>query len=302
MQFAPQRSVRTITSIRNLLHPLHPMTSKSIIPTVLSVLCLTGSLTAQVLQLDFGPTVADGDSLTNSPYHTASGSIVDSTWNTVTDANLTSSLVWSDGTATSGISIDVGGNSTSGSTTIDLAKTGITFSNALGSMTDTGVYAGTSVGKDGIFLATSGARAVGVQVSGLSAGNYDIYITARNTSLSSAHDQNLYVGTASAGNFNYTDYAATSQQISYNGAADATASWVAAGNTGDNYVKFSISITSGQVLNLASIGGTGEARGFLNSVQIVSTIPEPSTYAFLAGAGSLLIAATRRKLRSRSGV
>ncbi len=276
------------------------MTSKHLISAALSVLCLTGSLTAQVLQLDFGPTLAEGDALTNSPYHTASGSTADSAWNQVTDANPTSSLVWSDGTATSGISIDVGGNSTSGSTLIDLEKTGITFNNALGGMTTSDIYAGTSVGKDGIYLATSGARAVGVQISGLSAGTYDIYITARNTSLSSAHVQNLYVGTASAGDFNYTDYAATSQQISYLDSTDATGEWVPAGNPGDNYAKFSISITSGEVLNLASIGGTGEARGFLNSVQIVSTIPEPSTYAILAGAGSLLVAATRRKVRSRS--
>lgn len=64
-------------------------------------------------------------------------------------------------------------------------------------------------------------------------------------------------------------------------------------------MKLSISITAGEYLNVASYGGTGEGRGFLNSVQIVSAIPEPSTYAALAGTGALLLAFMRRRPASK---
>jgi hypothetical protein len=58
-----------------------------------------------------------------------------------------------------------------------------------------------------------------------------------------------------------------------------------------NYAKFSVTPTSGEPIDLAIFGGSGDSRGFLNSVQIVnpSTIPEPATYALLGGLASLLV-------------
>ncbi|MFA6959211.1 MAG: hypothetical protein WC205_00490 [Opitutaceae bacterium] len=47
----------------------------------------------------------------------------------------------------------------------------------------TGVYAGTSASRDDIFTGVNSGtiRAVDLQISGLAAGTYDIYITGRNT-------------------------------------------------------------------------------------------------------------------------
>lgn len=256
---------------------------------VLSALGVSCSLQAQVLQLDFGPTAASGAALTNSPYHAANGAFTGTTWNQIETADIAAGgLVWSDGTTAAGIALNIGGNSGAGVTTIDLTKTGLT-SGALGTSNSSGIYAGMSVGTDGIFLGSSGARAVGFQITGLAAGTYDIYIAARNTSTSSAQTQGLYVGTAASGsgNFDFSGY--NSKTLTYDGNTTATASW----SEDANYVRFSVSISSGEVLNLASYA---PARGFLNSVQIVSSIPEPSTYALFAGAG-LLTFCMGRKLR-----
>jgi hypothetical protein len=271
-------------------------TSRFLLP--LLTLCLATSLQASVLMLDFGPTAAIDDagadnSLLNSPYHTVNTSFTDTTWNQVQTADIAAgSLMWSDGTTASGVSLNIGGNSGAGVTTIDLAKTGLT-SDALGGSNASGIYAGTSVGTDAIFLGTSGARAVGFQITGLAAGTYDIYITARNTNTSSAQTQGLYVGTAASGsgNFDFSGY--SNKTLTYASNATATSGW----SEDANYVHFSVSISSGEVLNLASYA---PARGFLNSVQIVSAIPEPSTYASFAGIGALALCIGSRIRVSRA--
>lgn len=259
---------------------------------LLASLTLTCSLGAQVLMLDFGATTVTSTDQTNSPYHTTNGAFTDSSWNQL-GATDPSSVIWSDGTTATDVTVNIGGNDSAGSTILNLAKTGITNS-ALGGSANTGIYDGTSVGKDGIFLGSSGLRAVGFQVGGLDAGTYEIYITARNTSLSGAHVQNLYVSTsASSGNFDFSAF--TTQQLSYSGSSDALGSWV----VDDNYVKFTVSLGAGEFLNIASYGGTGEGRGFLNSVQIASaTIPEPSAFGLLAGLGLFGCAVARRRRRS----
>src|SRR5690606_35546694 len=104
-----------------------------------------------------------------------------------------------------------------------------------------------SAATDAIYLANSGYRAVGLQVAGLS-GTYDIYITARNTSRTGTYVQNIYVGTADNTNdFDYSESSYVSDQLSYINSADATANWV----PGENYLKFSVTITAGEYLNIA---------------------------------------------------
>lgn len=277
------------------------MIKKSTLPAGLAALCFTGSLPAAVLMLDFGPTVAIDDvgaanSLLNSPYHTANVSFTQDDWNQVQTADIAAGgLLWADGTVATGIALNIGATTTTGKV-LGLANTP-SVNSALGSFTSTGVYADTSVGKDGISTGSGTAlRAVGFQLSGLATGAYDIFITARNTSLSGALTQNLYVGkAASAGtSFDFTGYA--TQSLAYANSSAATGSW----SEGANYVKFSISITAGEVLNLASFGAAGtDQRGFLNSVQIVSAIPEPSSFALFGGAAALLfVAGARRRQRA----
>jgi hypothetical protein len=260
-----------------------------------SGLGLTASLHAQqVIMLDFGPTAASGAALTSSPYHTVNTSFTQSTWKQIQVADIAAgSVVNSDNTTATGVTVDLGMGVAGGSTLV-LTNTP-TGNGALGTQTNSGVYLGTSVGKDAIF-GGAGSTAVGFEMGGLAAGTYDVYITARNTSLVAASVQNIYVGvTSSLGDFNYSGYATKS--LSYANAGAGTTAWT----ENANYVKFSVSITSGDYLNLATLGGaTGELRGFLNSVQIVSTgaIPEPSSAAAAAGAVALGCVAFGRRRRS----
>ncbi|HEY0944177.1 MAG TPA: PEP-CTERM sorting domain-containing protein [Opitutaceae bacterium] len=267
-------------------------------------LALATTAHAQVLMLDFGPTSPTGASTTNSPYHTAAGSsFTDGTWNVVGTADVTSGLLFSNNTAATGVSVNLGKSTT---TTIALDSQPAT-SSALGSPTNTGVYSGTSVGTDGIFSGSNTSNnSIGLQIGGLAAGTYDIYVTARNTNTGSdatGNSQTVYLGSSStSGNFDFGSYGSNASTLTYPTKSSATlytASWV----EGENYVKLSVTLSAGEFLNLAvdgtALGSGGDTRGFLNSVQIVSTgaspIPEPSTYAALAGAVVLGLVVLRRR-------
>jgi len=278
------------------------MKSRLLKLALLTPLGLAGSLGAQVLMLDFGSTSAVDTGRTNSPYHTVAPT-TGTTWNTLDNTDPAGPLKWSDGTDAIGfnsnnITAAIGiGSATTGYadiSDIDLA-TNPTSVSGLGGAIKTGIYADSTPGKDGIFsTVTSGNdfSAVGLQIGGLTTGTYDIYITARNTS-AAGHTQLLYAGTsATSGDFAYTGY--DTLTLSYEGATDfGTDAWA----EGVNYGKFSVSITSGEVLNIVSLGGAFQDRGFLNSVQIVSSIPEPSATALLGGSGALALALLRRRKR-----
>lgn len=297
---------------------------KALLLAPLLILGSAASSNAQALLLDFESSLPpSGSDLTNSPYHTANPSFTDTNWNLVTSGTAPS-LVYSDGTAATGITLSIG--STTGSSTVpptSLTLSGspaLTFS-ALGGAVKTGIYANNSVGKGGVFIgggANTTFGAVGIQIGGLAAGTYNIYITAQNTSSSSTnYRQNIYAGaSSSSGDFTFSQTAGTTGNaavgdaavgyslatIAYNG-TNSTSAWTQA--TGDspygNYVELSVTLTSGEFLNIASIGQYSELRGFLNSVEIVnvSAIPEPSTCAALAGLAALGVVIIRRNRARR---
>lgn len=243
------------------------------------------ALHASVLMLDFGPTAATAASLTNSPYHTATPSFTGSTWNTIATTEPTadspSGLIFSDGTAATGVGVNLGVTA-DGATLVNLANQPLR-SNALGTAQNNGVYGGNSVGRDGIFSGATGtAINLGVQVTGLAAGTYEVYVISRNTNTSAVHTMANYVGTGAAGaNFDYSSYAQSS--ITYAlGSNIATGSWVAAGNPDANYTKFTITLGTGDALNIAADPSSlEEARGFFNAIQIVQ-VPEPGSVALLS--------------------
>lgn len=264
---------------------------------LLASVALAGSLSAQVLMLDFGPTTVAESDKSNSPYHTATSSSSNRTWNTLSNDD-PGTLKWADGTTANGITAMLGiGSATADYETISAIDLGANPSHigSLGGAIKTGIYAGSTAGRDGIYTSVTPDNAyssIGLQIAGLSTGTYDIYITARNTS-TAGHSQLLYAGkSSSAGNFTYSDY--ETRTLSYSGTSTfGTDAWT----EGVNYAKLSVTLTSGEVVNIVSLGGEFQNRAFLNSVQIVSSIPEPSTFAFLGGLGALAVAVLRRRNR-----
>jgi hypothetical protein len=255
----------------------------------LCALAFSLSAPAQVLMLDFGPTPATGTDRLNSPYHTANTSFSDTSWNTLGVTDALSGLVFSNNSAATGVSVNIGATTGTG-TVLGLGNTpsGTTLT---GSALGAGVYAGTAPGRDGIFTGSSGnSRAVGVQIGGLSAGTYDIYITGRNTNTSAGLVQNFHAAVSpSSGDFDFTGSEFSHKTLTYFASPTIqNDAWSA--TTTANYVVFSVTLTGSQFVNLAVNGGTGELRGFLNTVQIVQTssVPEPATAGLLSGLAALV--------------
>lgn len=259
-------------------------------------------LGAQVLMLDFGGGTVTGANLTNSPYHSTTPGFTDGTWNKQGQGN-DSTLTWSDNTTATGVSYTSFKNNSSGQTSMVLGGWSASFT---GTSVNSGVYASPSVGSDGYMMSSTltDARAIGIQVSGLAYGTYDIYIAGRNTNYSATeYTLNYYASSASAaGAFNFATYDRESVTFAAS-ATDKTSSWSfdTSDSSASNYVKLTVSITAeNPYLNIATIGDVGSdmAQGVFNSIQIATAIPEPSSYALLAGAGGLLLAGGRRRARN----
>lgn len=239
-----------------------------------------------------------------SPGHDA-GTIplAETNWNNFSTTAGSSSLVNSDGTA-AGVTLTFGTEATAGSGTINLGTvTGINTTSLYGTGGATpgaqvlvgnaaSIYGNgnnstnSSVGRAGWFgggTATVG-NAVGLRVDGLAAGDYRIYVMARNTNSNAASlPMNLHTSTgALSSTFNFTLQTAAVQANT--GYPNTNTTAFNAFDEDNNFVAFDLTLAAGQSLFLASDGGSAtETRGFLNMIQIVS-IPEPSV-CLLALAG-----------------
>ena len=236
------------------------------------------------LLLDFGPTTPTGGNLTNSPYHTVSSKTY-STWNVLGTAD-SSSLNWGNGTAATGVAIDLGRSNNN--SLINFADQPGS-SNALGVQTNTGVFSGNSVGKDGIFHGSGGQNnVIGLKVTGLALGTYDVFVVGINTNIDQGSSAQtllpMNMGALATGNVGTLDIAALSTVTVGN---NVTASWQEDGN----YGRFSVTLTADNpVLTLFTVStNPSEGRGFLNAVQVVA-IPEPGTLMLVGiSLGSLLL-------------
>ncbi|WAC18823.1 hypothetical protein OVA24_16455 [Luteolibacter sp. SL250] len=261
------------------------MNTHILVPLIASLSAISAS--GSILMLDFGPTTAAGADLTNSPYHTvAGGGFTDGSWNKIEKADV-SSLTWSGGGTATGVSVNLGVAPGSGTPTVVNYATAPNSSSALGTLWPSGggIYAATSVGRDGIFGVAN--QSLGIQITGLAAGIYEIFVVGRNTNTGSTI-ANSYVGAGVAGeNFDFSGL--TPISINYT-AATSTAAWI----EGVNYSKHTITLAAGQALNIATQGTDADSqfRGFMNSIQIVQQVPEPSA-ALLSGA--LLLPLLRRR-------
>ena len=267
------------------------------------------------LMLDFGNpasnSVVAAPYLTLSPGH-ASGAIEASqtTWNTVTSSASRNDLFFADGSAASGVILNLGQESTGGSGTIDfgtsignlaLAGTGGAVPGQQSLLSSGSIYGdntgSTAAGRDGFFgggTATGTGAAIGLRLDGLAAGEYVAYVMARNTnSNASSLPMNLYSSVGgSSGSFTFSSLIASVQSnpaYAASGYADQYNSFTG----GDNFVAVNFTIAEGDSFFLAVDGGNdaAERRGFLNMVQVVS-VPEPS--AALLGSLGLLCFFRRR--------
>lgn len=283
---------------------------KRIPSLAIAVLGLAGGLSSAAnLMLDFGPAEVGSDYQTLSPGHN-SGTVPtgEVKWNQISSMT-PPSLFYGDGTATSGITLTMGQESTPGNNSVDFS-TAITNLALAGSgggtagrqnlLTTGSIYgnnsSSTAVSRDGFFGGGSGSvgSAVGLRLDGLASGRYLIYVMARNTN-SNANPgaaMNVYANTGeSSETFDFSSLSAFSQSnITYatSGYTDQYTRFV----NGGNYVVIDITIEDNASLFLAVDGTGSENRGFLNMVQIVQ-IPEPAS-AFLGAAGFLLFFRRRR--------
>lgn len=291
-----------------------PPTNMKIFSTAASALLLTATFASagSNLFLDLGPLTASGGSLTNDPAHaTGAVSLSQTSWNTISSSSDFTSAVYSDGTSATGVTIDFGQSAAAG--------TSINFATAIGNVAlkgTGGAVAGqqsflgassiygsgnndsnTAVGRDGFLGSTN--TAIGMRIDGLTAGNYTLYIMARQVSSNAVGSlpMNLYTATgASAGTFDFSALTPT-VQTNTNYASAGYAGQYNVFTAGENYVAINVTVGAGQSLFIASDGGGAELRGFINSIQIVA-VPEPSAYAagmlgFLA-----LVTIVRRQKRA----
>lgn len=272
-------------------------------------LCSTPAFSAN-LMLDFGNPVSN--SVVAAPYLTRSPGHADhwvpadqTTWNTITTSANRSDLSYADGSAASGITLDLGQEATGGNGTIDfgtavgnltLAGSGGAIPNQQSLLGAGSIYgdnsSSTAAGRDGFFgggTATGTGAAIGLRLDGLKTGDYVAYVMARNTNTNPASlPMNVYsnVG-ASSGSFTFSSL--TAQVQSNTGYASAGyAGQYTTFTQGENFLAINFTITeAGQSFFLAVDGGNDavERRGFLNMVQIV---PEPSV-AMLGAIGFLFL-------------
>ncbi|HTL72982.1 MAG TPA: FAD-dependent oxidoreductase [bacterium] len=230
----------------------------------------TSSNNLRSLLLDFGPTMVStfADQM-NSPAHTVGGlSSLQTNWNTGLMADTASGLVYSDGTAATGISVEMG-RSAAGSGVIDFNLNDFISNNPLGGAQNTGIYAGNSPVKDAFYGGSSGggALAVGIRVNGLAAGTYTVYVAGRNTSTSGSDPEQFFcTNGASASTYIFTNSPSVYQ---LNSSPANISGFVA----GDNCNLMVVTLGAGQSLYLASAGATtNNLRGFLNAVEILPGI------------------------------
>ena len=226
------------------------------------------SANAAALLLNFGPTLSTGtDRLLDPAHYTGIVPASELTWNRITAD--TNTLYYGDGTLATGVTLNLGRSTAVGPVGNDIINfndDGYTV-NALGTAINTGVYAGTSPVKDGIFGGAGGTNnlALGLRVDGLPAGTYRIVVHGRNSNTAGIASLLWYATNgASATTYAFTTNDATGFQL--NSTPAITTGFV----DGDAITILIVTISSGQSLYVASEGtilGT-EMRGFFNAISI----------------------------------
>ena len=236
--------------------------------TILTLLLGVAGARATSLLLDFGPTTTLAADAARSPGHLLnvipSGEL---SWNTLTADS--SSLVYGDGTAATGVSIELGRSGVSNKV-VDFNDNGFNATLA-GTTLKGGIYTNTSAMRDGMFGGGTLASniAVGVRISGLAAGTYTIYVVGRNSNTANGVPERFFATNGpSATTYAYS--LASSNVFLANSAPPIT-------NTiaeGDNFGTLTITLAAGQSLFIACEGTSSvELRGFMNCIEVYAGVP-----------------------------
>lgn len=234
----------------------------------------------QSILFDFGDSNSGG---TVGPAFSLNGGTgaldnADNNWNDIATSDVSTGLVFADGSAATGVSIDLG---------IDASGTNLDYNSAIGAATRNGSNASgvfTSISPTSTYSRPSfNGRGYGARVSGLAAGTYDIYVVSKNTFSSGLGlDFTIYAGVDGLGGTTFDYGSLTSSLISNDSSNEAN--W----SENANYAKFTVSLTGGESLFFASDAAASGNQSVLNAVQIVQ-VPEPSTYAMLVTGASCLV-------------
>ena len=252
---------------------LHMQLTKRILGSLtLVAVCMVASQPAGAtsLLLDFGPTLATGtDRLLDPGHYTGIVPASELAWNRISGD--TNTLYYGDGVLATGVTLNLGRSTAVGPVgddTINFNDNGFTV-NALGTAINTGVYAGTSPVKDGIFGGAGGTNnlALGLRVDGLPAGTYRIVMHGRNSNAAGIASLLWYATNGASA----TTYAFTNNDpnvLLVNSTPAITSGFL----DGDGIAILIVTISAGESLYVASEGTIlgSEMRGFFNAISISS--------------------------------
>lgn len=254
----------------------------------------TSPLHAGNLMLDFGPTLTASPYLTTSPGHNA-GTVLstETTWNQVTTSAQVTSLNWSDGSSATGVTLTMGqGTRPSGTVTFDTAATftgsipgnggSATGQEKLTTNKGTSIYgpaAGSTAATLDALFTTTFDNAIGFRIDGLSAGNYILYVMARNTNTNANTGAGMTVYASAAASDSTFSYSAISgaSQSNLGKAAATYVNEYGSFMEGNNYVAVPVTVTQNQAVYVVSEGqgAANSSRGFINMIQIVKAVDSP---------------------------
>ncbi|MGJ8655281.1 MAG: PEP-CTERM sorting domain-containing protein [Akkermansiaceae bacterium] len=249
-----------------------------IIATLLGV--ASSSQAAVSLQIDFDSTTVGTYSGNDAP-----AAIADTVWNGNANADVFSGLLYGDGTAALGVTLELGATDENASGTV-LDFTG---NDARGPSQNTDIQGGiydSDLTDDWVFDRNNAD--IGARITGLAVGVYDVYaITKEPNELTRTYD--VGIGVFTAANGNSISSASTELTTTAIGDATGTTTWV----NGLNYALTRVTITDTTDYIAVVVDPTNERFATLGGLQIVA-VPEPSSTALL-GLGTLGFILRRRR-------